>query len=439
MSPTRRQFMKTSGAWLGAAGLGAVPARWLYGSPEAAEQPPTLISLYLRGGADPLSVIVPYRDKRYYRIRPTIAVPPQRQGDSPGVIRLANDKRFGLHPAMTELAELYAAGMMAAIVNVGSTHPTRSHFDAQDFMERAAPGIKAINEGWLNRYLGATGSSGDSELRAVSLQPVLPRSLRGQYPVLAVPQYGATRAMNVFGTLYGCSSEKQAIELMQQDKPPKVSGVIEPADAESVMRQRIITAGAQGIRKLRRLNSIVHGIDARQRYPRSHLAHQFRGLAKIIKANVGLEIAALDYNGWDHHAYQGGPRGTMADMLTVVSQAIKAFCDDLGPRMNKVVILVMSEFGRTVKENGNNGSDHGHGGFMLAVGGPVAGGKVYGKWTGLDPAVLYQGRDMPVYTDFRSVFGETLAGLFGFHADQQDFFPEFKSQARPMGIIKSSA
>lgn len=433
MATTRRQFMKSSSAMLGAAGLGTMPTQLLYGDSGSTPPPCTLIALYLRGGADPLNIIVPYREKRYYDVRPTIAIPPERRGDTAGVIRLSNDKRFGFHPAMRELAAMYESGLVAPIVNVGSTHPTRSHFDAQDFMERAAPGIKTINEGWLNRYLGVTRSDGDSELRAISLQAVLPRSLRGQYPVLAVPEAGANHAMGVFGTLYGCDSEKEAIAQMQG---PPGSGGGSSSDPEAVTRQKIVEAGAHSIRKLRHLNSIIHQGNSSVVYPQSQLASQLRGVARLIQANERLEIAAIDYNGWDHHAYQGGSMGTMAEMLRNLSGSIKAFFDDLGPRRDRVVVLAMTEFGRTVKENGTNGSDHGHGGFLLAIGGPVVGGKVYGKWTGLDRAVLNEGRDMPVYTDFRSAFAETLSGLFGFRADQNEFFPEFKSEAKSLGFIR---
>ena len=433
MAPTRREFIKQSGSVLaGATGIGAFGPQMFYGSSKnEAEQPPTLIVLYLRGGADPLNAIVPYGDPLYYELRPTIAVPQTGNPDLPGIIPL--DRYFGFHPSMKELADLFRAKMMAPILNVGSTHPTRSHFDAQDFMERAAPGIKYITEGWLNRYLTATRTADDRDLRSVSLQPLLPRSLRGAYPVLAVPNYGAEHAMNVFESLYGCEGMKVASKAL---KSTDDKGSNETAHQQSSL-QRIVDAGSQGIAKLRNLNAIVnnpHYISTPV-YPAGYLATQLRDLAKIIKSNQGLEVAAIDYGNWDHHAYQGASVGTMGGMLSIVSQTIKAFVDDLGPRMNKTLILVMSEFGRTVKENGTNGSDHGHGGFMLAIGGPVRGGRFYGKWTGLTNDMLYEGRDMPVYTDFRMVFAETLLSLFGFRADQHNFFPKYKANRKPLGFL----
>lgn len=431
---------------LGAAGIVALRPGLVYGQPVEAARlastasgaKPTLVVIYLRGGADPISTLVPYSDPMYYRVRPTIGVPYEsRDPETPAVLHIANDKRFGFHPSMKELANLYDAGLLAPIVSTGSRHPTRSHFDAQDFMERAAPGIKSITEGWLNRYLSATSGGEERDLRSISLQPVLPRSLRGQYPVLAVPTYGAEDVMRMFETLYGCDSEKDAIaQLTKSDDAQRAGPSPAPVSAEQQTRKRIVESGSEGIRRLRHLNNIM-ARPGGEGYPNHHLGSQLRDIAKVIHADEGLEIAAVDYGGWDHHAYQGGASGTMADMLTALSQSIGAFVDDLGPRMNRTMVLVMTEFGRTVRENGTNGSDHGHGGFMLAVGGPVKGGKVYGKWTGLDRSRLYEGRDLPIYTDFRDVFAETLLGLYGFDADAHRFFPGYDANERALGFMRS--
>lgn len=445
MNPTRRQFIQQSGVMLGAAGIAALQPRLLYGQEvlpadgAALAAKPTLVVVYLRGGADPVNALVPYSDPMYYRVRPTIGVPFESSDpENPAVLRIANDKRFGFHPAMKELANLYDAGLLAPIIATGSRHPTRSHFDAQDFMERAAPGIKTITEGWLNRYLTATAGGEERDLRSVSLQPVLPRSLRGQYPVLAVPTYGAEDVMRMFETLYGCDSEKEAISQLTQAydaEPTDSSSEASKPSAEQHTRQRIVESGSEGIRKLRHLNAIMSRPGG-EGYPNHHFGSQMRDIAKIIHADEGLEITAVDYGGWDHHAYQGGASGTMAKMLGVLSQSIGAFVDDLGPRMDRTMILVMTEFGRTVRENGTNGSDHGHGGFMLAVGGPVKGGRVYGRWTGLDRSRLYEGRDLPIYTDFRDVFAETLLGLYGFDADANRFFPGYDANERALGFMR---
>ena len=444
MSPTRRQFLAGSSAFMGAAALG-FNGEALAQALREQGHPPTLVTIYLRGGADPLNAIVPAGDPDYFKVRPTIAISAQSDDpENPAVIPLTN--LFGLHPALKPLHKLYEDKRMAAIMCTGSTHPTRSHFDAQDFMERAAPGVKTVTEGWLNRYLTATQSNADRALRAISLQPTLPRSLRGQYPVLAVPTGGADKAMNAFERMYSCEGDAEARKMNgipeAKDTPvdpdvPRVSGgaAVKPIEkAEDDLNQFIAEAGEDSIEKLRHLKGIVRG-QANGKYPDSRLARQLADIAKVIKAGEGLEVAAIDYGGWDHHAYQGGNDGTMANMLTVLAEAIRAFHDDLGTHMDKTMVLVMSEFGRTVYENGNRGTDHGRGGFMMAVGGMVKGGNIYGKYTGLDKKQLIAGRDLPVHVDFRVVFAEALYSLFGFQADKTDFFPQYKAQDKPVGYL----
>ena len=285
---------------------------------------------------------------------------------------------------------------MVPILNAGSTHPTRSHFDAQDFMERAAPGVKSVTEGWLNRYLtmtaGLRGGDRDGGLRAVALQSTLPRSLRGQFAVLATPDGGAEDAMDRFERLYDCDSNEAAKAKMAGEagevggaKSQAGTGVEGDILPEEQNRQRILETGQESIAKLRELNRLIGGggrDDAG--FPRSRLGQQFRQTAELIKSNRGLEIAAFDYNGWDHHAYQGGADGLMADMLGDLSKSIDAFVKHLGKRMDRTLVLTMSEFGRTVRENGNAGTDHGRAGYMMAVGGMVNGDRFYGKWTGLE-------------------------------------------------------
>lgn len=443
MATTRRQFIKQTGSLaLGAAGLAAlgVPgARTVFGAPGSGSPiKPTLVVLYLRGGSDTLSALIPYGDRTYYNLRPTIAVP---KPDDGGVNRntvIPLSQYFGFHPSMAGLARLYKKGLMAPIINAGSTHPTRSHFDAQDFMERAAPGVKSVTEGWLNRYLYMTKSGSDSDLRAVTFQPVLPRSLRGQYAALAVPDAETQKAANAFAGLYGCDDAKQTAEAQSASatQAPSTEGSSQATPVSA--NERIVEAGAQGIARLGRLNEVLKADTGttNAKYPQTNLGNQFRDIAKLIKANAGLEVAAIDYNGWDHHAMQGASYGVFGEMMGNVSNSIEAFVEDLGPAVDRTVVLTMSEFGRTARENGNSGSDHGHGGYMLVVGGPVNGGKVYGKWTGLSSRSLYEGRDLPVFTDFRDVFAEVLAGLYGFQADDHQFFPEYDANDKPMGLVK---
>ena len=213
-------------------------------------------------------------------------------------------------------------------------------------------------------------------------------------------------------------------------------GAADTGKSERENRHNIIVSGHNTVRTLRKLRAITTG-SSEAEYPTSRLGGQLQRIARCVKARVGLEIAACDVRGWDHHARQGSIDGVYHRMLTDVSDSLAAFAKDLGPRMDKVLVMVMSEFGRTARENGNNGSDHGHGGFMLAMGGMVAGNKIYGKWTGLEKSSLYNGRDMPVHTDFRLVFAEILARLFKFDAlGTKDFFPGYKPVAAPLDFLK---
>ena len=306
-----------------------------------------------------------------------------------------------------------------------------------------------MTEGWLNRYLTMTadlrGGDRDEGLRAVALQSTLPRSLRGQFAVLATPDGGAEYAMDRFERLYDCDSNEAAKAKMAgapEATParPASAGPTPELLPEEQNRQRILETGQESIAKLRELNRLIGGggrDDAG--FPRSRLGQQFRQTAELIKSNRGLEIAAFDYNGWDHHAYQGGADGLMADMLGDLSKSIDAFVKHLGKRMDRTLVLTMSEFGRTVRENGNAGTDHGRAGFMMAVGGMVNGDRFYGKWTGLERKSLVDGRDLRVHTDFRRVFAESLACLFGFEADKHQFFPEYRSRERPLGFLKPVA
>lgn len=419
MDNTRRKFLKQTGA--GLVGATVLQAPQLWAAPrDKARRRPALIAVYLRGGADPLGSIVPYTDRELPKVRPNLTLPGPDSGDADRLLPL--DETFGLNPNMKELHELYQQGLCAPIVCVGSPHPTRSHFDAQDFMERAAPGMKYVTTGWLNRYLQETRSRRDANLRAFSLQPLLPRSLRGRYPVLARPDKEARQAMRMYYRLY-----------------PKQKSRSSARGTFGLETQRKIRQfGARTIEQLHELNSILEKMPSNEApYPESRFGRQMRDIAKVIKADRGFEATALDYNGWDHHIDEGPLDGTLGNKLGDVSAAVGAFVKDLGPRMQHVLILVMSEFGRTVRENGNRGTDHGHGGFMLAVGGPVRGGRVYGKWTGLERDRLYQRRDLPVHTDFRRVFAETLNDLYDFDGIRLGMFPEYTPENPPLDFLQT--
>lgn len=426
MGSTRREFLQQTGATvLGAAAYSQAVSAQAPAASRAAPQTPTLIAVYLRGGADPLCTIVPYADSDYPRHRPTLAVPGPDSKSTNKVLPL--DATFGFNPNLKHLYALYQKGLCAPVVCVGSPHPTRSHFDAQDFMERGAPGLRHVMDGWLNRYLQETRTAKDANLRAVSLQSLLPRSLRGDYPVLARPDQKADLALAVYSKLY------------PQMKGRPSSTPASPVRGQQT-KQHVQELGARTIEQLVELNQILDrpsGTTAR--YPESGFGRQMRDIAKLIKSRRGLEITALDYGGWDHHVNEGPINGQLGQKLEDVGATLGAFVEDLGPQLVKnVLVLVMSEFGRTVKENNNQGTDHGHGGFMLAVGGKVSGKRVYGKWHGLATKDLYEQRDLPVTTDFRGVFAEALQALFDFDGIKLGLFPEYTTVSPPLGLLQAS-
>lgn len=394
----------------------------------AAVENPVLVVIYLRGGQDQLNTIVPYSDKKYYEIRPTVAVPREK------VLTLNND--WGFHPAIAPLKRHYDQGKVAVVINSGSPHPTRSHFDAQDFMEYAAPGNRTIRNGWLNRYLEATRTGDEKQydpnnLRAVAMQELLPRSLRGDYPVVAVPPNLAemNEVLDLFEDFYSGS------------RPGNVADAVAGINADPVM-----ASGQQTVQGLRRLRELLHGDERTfgsrvddvgkvfQEYPGTWFASRLQAIAKLIKSDVGLQIVGTDINGWDHHIGLGSTDGTLNRMLGFFCEGLAAFMDDLGPDLNRTLILVCTEFGRVCKENGNDGTDHGHGGPMWLLGGKVNGGKIYGDWRGLEERDLNDKRDLPVTTDFRDVFAEVLTHHMGF-APPADFFPNFKPAEAPTGLF----
>ncbi len=447
MTTTRRDFLLSTGAAGLGAGLAAHPALRAL-TPSAPKKPRTLVSIYLRGGADWLNMIIPYRDSRYLAARPTLALTPED-----GVVELTDG--FGLHPALAPLGPWFEKKTWAPVLDVGSPHPTRSHFDAMDFMEYAAPGLRTIRDGWLNRFLQAQaekrrGGDNDSEFRALAMQDLLPRSLRGRYPVLAVPLSLSRRQADVtlrrFEEFYGdglTDNMRQRLkeklgqaEGAESGDPGEMPAGMDASEAERRFEEelrrreeqdRVLQSGRQTIATLRRFQEILdttaNSPDAV--YPNTRFGGQMKKIAQVIRADAGLEICGVDYNGWDHHAGQGALDGRHAVMLDDFARSMDAFLTDLEDRLENLLVIVMTEFGRTVKENGNSGTDHGRGGGMFLFGGGVRGGDILGEWRGLDPAVLADGRDLPVAVDFRDVMAATLEHAFDFDLPK-DFFPDYK-------------
>jgi uncharacterized protein (DUF1501 family) len=404
----RRLFLKSSGLALFAGGfLPNVFVRMAEAGTPAGRR--VLVAIFQRGAVDGLNVVVPYGEKTYYDARPSIAVPSPGSGENAA---LDLDGFFGLHPSLAPVLPWFKDRSAAFVHAAGSPDVTRSHFDAQDFMESGTPGVKATTDGFLCRALESDKTSRRSPLRAVSLTPGLPRILAGRAGAVAMGNLadfgiragGATPAVSdSFESMYDASA----------------AGSLGETAKESFEAVRILKASDPSRR------TPDNGAD----YPKSPFGNALKQIAQLIKADVGLEIAFTDVGGWDTHAGEGGAQGQLSNRLRDYGLAIAAFAKDLGSRMGDVTLVTMSEFGRTVKENGNRGTDHGHANVMLLLGGGVKGGKVYGRWPGLDASHLYENRDLAVTTDFRDVFAEILEKRLGV-SNLQPVFPGYRLDER---------
>lgn len=402
---TRRIFLRGSAMVM--AGAGSVPG-WL-GRAAASGQGrrKVLVTIFQRGAADGLNVVVPFAEKRYYELRPTIGIqPPKSSGQGNAAIDL--DGRFGLHPALQPLKALWDRGTLAIVEATGSPDPSRSHFDAQDYMESGTPGTKG--DGWLNRALPAKADS--SPLRAIALSATLPRTLQGDRSAIAVndvQQFHASQeTASIVESMYAASGDRQMANAGK--------------DAFAAMRM---------IESLNRAPYIPAG--GAQYGPGGELGRSLQQIARLIKADAGVEAAFAEIGGWDHH--QNEP-GQLFGVLRQFGSALAAFSADMGDRMEDIVLVTMSEFGRTARENGNNGTDHGHGDVMFVMGGGVHGGKVYGTWPGLEEEQLFEGRDLAVATDFRAVLSELVTGQMG-TTDLERVFPGYRAGA-PLGLLKKT-
>ena len=377
-----------------------------------AQRGKTLVCLFQRGAADALNVVVPHGDAAYYALRPRIAVPrPGARVGAAGAIDL--DGFFGLHPSLAPLKPLWDRGLLAPVHAVGSPSATRSHFDAQDYMETGTPDVKGTADGWLNRYLATHGTceagcaapnekaGHASPFRAVALAPQTPRILEGPEATVAM---GSLDEFTVRAT--GTQAERLEA-LYRTGKADLVHG-----------------AGSEmfdAVKQLREANPQKYAPANGAQYPRSQFGQRLLQIAQLIKADLGVEIAFADVGGWDTHVNQGGATGQLANRLDDFASSIAAFVTDLGDRMGDVTVLTMSEFGRMASENGTGGTDHGHAGSMFVIGGDVRGGRVHGRWPGLAPEQLHEGRDLALTTDFRAVFSELATRHLGAEKTERIF------------------
>jgi uncharacterized protein (DUF1501 family) len=404
MSITRRVFLRNSAlAVVGTAAIPSFLARAAMGAVQPGSRTRRLVVIFQRGAADGLNIVVPHAEPQYYAMRPSINIPRNSVIDLDGF--------FGLHPSLAPFQPLWQQRQLAIVHAAGSPDPNRSHFDAQDFMESGTPGVKSTDDGWLNRALRNLPQAQKSAFQAIAMSPSIPRILSGAEPAIAINNINdfsvggrnpkASPVANTFEAMYDHSLDTvmhgtgeetfDAVKMLRSADPSKYK----PAP----------------------------GVD----YPKGHFGDSMRQLAQLIKANLGVQVAFADIGGWDHHVNEGATEGQIANVLRDFSQSLAAFWTDLGDLGEDTVVVTMSEFGRTARENGNRGTDHGHANVMFVLGGPVKGGKVYGRWPGLDQVQLYEGRDLALTTDFRQVLGEAVARHMG-NKNLATVFPGYENQ-----------
>ncbi|HKW19409.1 MAG TPA: DUF1501 domain-containing protein [Terriglobales bacterium] len=401
--PTRRIFLRNSA--LTVVGTAAVPAflrRAAAGAVEPGAPTKRLVVIFQRGAADGLNIVIPHGEPAYYAMRPSINIPKTSVLDLDGF--------FGLHPSMAPLKPFWDQKHLAIIHAAGSPDPTRSHFDAQDFMESGTPGLKATEDGWLNRSLHPLPDA-NAPFRAVSMGPSLPRILSGGEPAVAINNLNdfgiggdnpkATPVQNSFEAMYAGS----------------VDAVLHGSAQETF----------EAVKMLKSANPAQYTPVAGASYPKGRFGESLKQLAQLIKANLGVQVAFADIGGWDNHVNEGNTEGQLSNVLHDFAGSLAAFWLDLGSLAEDTVVVTMSEFGRTARENGNRGTDHGHANVMFVMGGPVRGGRVYGQWPGLDQSQLYEGRDLALTTDFRRVVGEAVSHHLG-NRDLGSVFPGFDSR-----------
>lgn len=401
-------------------GMGQAPM-WLARAAAAeGKRRKTLVAIFMRGAADGLNIVAPFGDPRYREVRPTLGLQPPRpqddnQNNGPFGPTIDLDGKFALHAGLRHFKELWDKKQLAIVEATGSPDPSRSHFDAQDYMESGTPG-KAGN-GWLNRALGVPGTDA-SPLRAVALSNRVPRTLRGEYEAVALGnvqdfKISDQERLAILRNMYSLTPDatlrrtgQEAFEAMKmlqsmaKEQPPNGGG------------RSPFSSGAAGPFENNRPSYNAGG----------QLGRNLQELARLLKSDAGVEAAFAEVDGWDHHQ---GENTQLPNLLNQFSNAIAAFSQDLGDRMEDVVVVTMSEFGRTVEENGTGGTDHGHGSLMMVLGGTVQGGKIYGEWPGLEKEQLFDGRDLAVTTDFRTVLSELVGGHLG-RNDLSSVFPGFK-------------
>jgi uncharacterized protein (DUF1501 family) len=387
---------------------------WAYSNGQDNVDNKKLIVVILRGGIDGLNVVIPHGDSEYYAARPTIAIPRGSLYDLDG--------HFGMHPALSSLEPFWQNRTLAFVHASGSPDPTRSHFDAQDYLESGVPGSKVTSTGWLNRLLAQLPAN-SSPVRAISIGPTLPRIFSGPATVATIAPETKNRALVV---------DRPAIEqafdqlyLGRKDELSKVYG--EALAAHKEVNQALDIAEKQDQHMQREQIIANKGAPLPRNY--NYFGKQ---IAALFRTDPSVQVAFVDFGGWDTHVNQGAAQGQLANHLTPLAAGLADLAKGLGAQYANTQIIVMSEFGRTAHENGNGGTDHGHGNVIWLMGGSTPGGKVYARWNGLKNSGLYESRDLAATTDFRSVLCAALTEPMRLSSkDLSTIFPDFSYANNP--------
>ncbi|WP_395803284.1 DUF1501 domain-containing protein [Daejeonella sp.] len=419
---SRKAFLKAGGLSLFGIGIGGIPAFMaqaaeLIEAPKLFKRKKILVSIFQRGAMDGLMAVTPFEDQYLKAARPGLFMSPVKTGNNNPLIDL--DGRFGLHPAMRAFESVFRDNRLAIVHGMGSPNNTRSHFDAQDYMESGTPFSKGTSSGWLNRAAGLLGHEA-TPFQSVSLTNAMPRSFYGEIPSLSISNlqdFNIQLRANQMNT----NKVSQSFEELYDQTSP---GLLKSTGKESF----------EAIKMLKSVDTKNYKPANNALYPNSPLGNSLKQIAQLIKMDVGLELAFAESGGWDTHFNQGAENGVFARNVTDLSMSIMAFWTDMAQYHDDLTVMTMTEFGRTVKQNGTGGTDHGRASCNFILGNDVRGGQVHGKVAPLAIENLEDGRDLAVTTDFRSIFSEVAEKHLLISNKNQVLFPGFDGKG--IGVMR---
>lgn len=419
---SRKAFLKAGGLALFGISMGGIPvflaeAANLVQTPGLFKRKKILVSIFQRGAMDGLMAVCPFGDKYLETARPGLMMTAAKAGNVNSLIDL--DGRFGLHPSMAAFEKLFREKRMAIVHGIGSPNNTRSHFDAQDYMESGTPFSKGTSSGWLNRVVGLLGHEA-TPFQAVSLTSSMPRSFYGEMPSVAIHNL-QDFSIRMRGNPNGISRVSQSFEELYDQTS---SGLLKQTGKESFAVMKMI----------QKIDTKNYKPENNAVYPTTALGNSLRQIAQLVKMDVGLEVAFAESGGWDTHFNQGKDRGVFARNVADLSNSITAFWADMASYQDDLTVMTMTEFGRTVKQNGTGGTDHGRASCNFILGNHVNGGLVHGNVQPLAIENLEDGRDLAVTTDFRSVFSEVANKHFLIN-NNKVLFPGFEGKG--IGVMNS--